>query len=248
MALVRRAIEEIRANWDRYPAYMAGLRDVMQSGLDADTDVDFQRRAAELFASRKEWIREEGPEATGEYTALRLYTSAAGYGQMFGTLNRAFREDRLVDEALALRSAVFLVELLNIDLFNYCVRHCSARDYEGRIYRGMVVTPQELGQFSAVASRAVAQRYVAIPLAMASASADRATALVFVEEQARQSTDGQPLLWDIEVANLPAERLEGYRAAFPTSVVSTICAVPIERLSDFPDENEVLLRGPFLTG
>jgi hypothetical protein len=80
---------------------------------------------------------------------------------------------------------------------------------------------------------------------MASASTDRATALAFVDDQARRSRTGRPLLWDIEVANLAAERLAVYRTAFPTSVVSTICAVPIEQLSDYPDENEVLLRGPF---
>ncbi|MTJ32487.1 hypothetical protein FJR37_23490 [Aphanizomenon sp. UHCC 0183] len=42
------------------------------------------------------------------------------------------------------------------------------------------------------------------------------------------------------------EKLLGiYQSLFPTSVVSSICAVPISELSDFPHEEEVLLRGPF---
>jgi hypothetical protein len=245
MALVRQAIEEIRVQWDRYPAFMADLQAAMQPALTAADDVDLPRRAKELFASRKAWADESGAEATEEYSALRLYTSAAGYTQMFGTLNRAFRDDGLTDEASVLRAAVFMVELLSIDLFNYAARHDSGRDYEGRVYRGMTVTPQELEQFSAVASTPVAERYVAIPLGMASATTDRATALVFVEEQARRSPDSRPLLWEIEVVGLSRDHLAVYRAAFPTSVVSTICAVPIKQLSDFPDEDEILLRGPF---
>jgi hypothetical protein len=245
MALVRRAIEEIRVQWHRYPAYMADLKHAMQPSVTAGQDLDLRRRAEQLFVSRKEWVDESGANTTEEYSALRLYTSAAGYRQMFGTLNRAFRDDGLTAEASVLRAAVFMVELLSIDLFNYAAWHDRGRDYEGRIYRGMVVTPQELDQFSTVAARPVAERYVAIPLGMASATTDRATALVFVEEQARRSRDGQPLLWEIDVIGLPPERLDVYRTAFPASVVTTICAVPIKQLSDFPDEDEILLRGPF---
>lgn len=245
MALVRRAIEDIRVNWERYSAYMTGLRALMQPGVDADGGIDLQRRVAQLFESNKEWIDTRPDDASEEYSAVRLYTSADGYNQMFSAINRAFRNDGLVDDASALQSAVFLVELLNIDLFNYCARQRSAPDYEGRIFRGMVVTPRELDRFSTAATEAVEDRYVAIPLGMASASTDRATALEFVAQQARCSANGQPLLWDIEVVGLPADRLEVYRALFPTSVVSTICAVPIQRLSDFPEENEILLRGPF---
>jgi hypothetical protein len=245
MALVRKAIQEIRGNWDRYSMFMHDLRALMQPGLDAERDVSLHHRADALFSSVKDWAKQAHADGTDDYSAVRLYTSAAGYRQMFSAINTAFRDDRLVDEDSALRSAVFLVELLTIDLFNYCAAYAAASDYRGRIYRGMVVSAQELAQFSSVAAGPIAERYVAIPLAMASASTNRANALVFVEEEARRSAGGQPLLWDIEVAGLSAERLNVYREAFPTSVVSSICAVPIERISDFPEENEVLLRGPF---
>ena len=245
MKLVRGAIEEIRTNWERYPAYMEALRDLMQPGVDAHGGVDLQRRAAQLFASTKEWMDTQAGDASEDYSAVHLYTSAAGYRQMFSAINQAFREDGLVDDASVLRSAVFLVELLNIDLFNYCAGRSSAGEWQGRVFRGMVVTPEELARFSNAANGAVDDRYVAIPLGMASASTDRATALDFVEKQVRRSANRQPLLWDIEAVGLPTERLEVYRAAFPTSVVSTICAVPIQQLSDFPDESEILLRGPF---
>jgi hypothetical protein len=245
MALVRKAIQDIRVNWDQYRTFMEDLQVLMQPGLDAERDVNLHYRADELFSSVKDWARQTHAGRPDDYSAVQLYTSVSGYRQMFSTINTAFRDDRLVDTASALRSAVFLVELLNIDLFNYCATNPAANNYHGRVYRGMVVSAEELAQFACVATGPIAQRYVAIPLAMASASADRTNALVFVEKEARRSIGGQPLLWDIEVAGLSAERLKVYRAAFQTSVVSSICAVPIERISDFPEENEVLLRGPF---
>jgi hypothetical protein len=53
------------------------------------------------------------------------------------------------------------------------------------------------------------------------------------------------LLWRIHVVGLEPHLLNSYQSRFPKSVVSTICAVPVSKLSDFPHEREVLLRGPF---
>ena len=50
---------------------------------------------------------------------------------------------------------------------------------------------------------------------------------------------------EIHVISLEDGILEVYHEMFPTSVVSTICAVPISKLSFYPHEEEVLLRGPF---
>jgi hypothetical protein len=244
VGLVRTAIEEIRSNWAEYPRFLDDLRALLQPRVDADADPILRRRTDALFSGRRNWIDRSG-DAALDRTVIQLYTSAAGYRHMFSVINAAFRADALVDDSAELRAAVFLVELLNIDLFNHCASDASASGYRGRVYRGMCVSPDELGQFSAIAGGPVTERYVSIPLAMVSTSTSRERALVFTEAEVRRSADGHPLLWDIEVAGLSDARLELYRAAFPTSVVSTICAVPIAPLSDFPDEEEVLLRGPF---
>jgi hypothetical protein len=79
---------------------------------------------------------------------------------------------------------------------------------------------------------------------MVSASDNRDKALTFaVNEAARIS--GYPVLWVIHVAGLRPELLALYVQRFPASIVTSICAVPINDLSDYPDEQEVLLRGPF---
>ena len=50
----------------------------------------------------------------------------------------------------------------------------------------------------------------------------------------------------INVIGLKPEYLEHYTKRFPISVLSTICAVDIHKLSFHPEEREVLLRGPFM--
>ena len=53
------------------------------------------------------------------------------------------------------------------------------------------------------------------------------------------------MLMKIHVIGLDEEHLAFYRRKFPGSVVTSICAVDIHKLSYIPDEREVLLRGPF---
>jgi hypothetical protein len=245
MDLVREAINYIRANWDEYPTFMLSLRDLMQDNLNSCTEASFHRRVEALFSSVKQWSDRWQNPTSDDYSAIRLYTSADGYIQMFRTINTAFRQDEFTNQAAALRSAVFLVELLNIDLFNYCRAYSHDAGFEGRIYRGMCVSSDELKAFSMIASRPIEERYLAIPLAMMSTSTDRENALSFALKEASKGFDRHPILWEIHVAGLDPKLLEVYHERFPTSVVSSICAVPIEQLSDYPDENEVLLRGPF---
>ena len=61
----------------------------------------------------------------------------------------------------------------------------------------------------------------------------------FVERQA------EPKLWDISVYGMDPAYLASYRRSFPHSIVTSMCAVPINGLSYYHVEDEVLLRGPF---
>ena len=242
MDAVRRAINGIRSQWDRYPEFMRELRRTVRV-VGAD-DEDRSAEWEALLASTKSWA--DGHENPGQqdYTAVSLYTSDAGYRQVYQVINEALRTAGIVEDDPLLRSAAFLVELLNIDLFNLLARKADAADFEGTVYRGMCVTGEELASFRNVARGPIAERYIAIPLSMASASQDVYYAMRFAMERAERDPDVHPLLLEIKVFSLPPETLAAYRAKYPRSVVSSLCAVPVDVISVFPQEKEVLLRGP----
>jgi hypothetical protein len=245
MALVREMINYIRIHWNEYPTFMRSLREfIIKSGVDLSAEEDFAQKAEALLRSSKNWADQVKQSNTDDYSAIRLYTSLTGYERIFRTINGAFREDDLTKQREALQAAVFLVELLTIDLFNYCIANPAADNFSGCVYRGMCVSEDELKQLSALANGPISERYLSIPLGMASASADREKALTFAFEEAARIS-ACPVLWVIHVAGLRPELLTPYLQQFPNSIVTSICAVPIDDLSDYRDEQEVLLRGPF---
>ena len=235
---VRRAINEIRSNWHLYPEFMIDLHRAV------DPNGEHPAEWAALLASAKSWTDGHEHPDRRDYTAVSLYTSDTGYRGIYQVINEALRTDRIVGDDLLLRSAAFLVELLNIDLFNFLVRNPGAVDFEGTVYRGICVTATELESFRDIARAPIAQRYISIPLAMASASQDVYYAMRFAMERARRDPHSHPLLLEIKVYGLPPEVLAAYRARHPRSVVSSLCAVPIDEISAFGQEREVLLRGP----
>ena len=86
-------------------------------------------------------------------------------------------------------------------------------------------------------------------LGLISASSSLDIAKGFLQEEIDVSVDEtyiNPLFMAINVIGLKPEYLDHYTKRFPTSVLSTICAVDIHKLSFYPEEREVLLRGPFM--
>ena len=164
MDLARQAINEIRRAWADYPVFMAELRDLMRA---ADVDVTDDRVAA-LLSSVKEWWT-EGSVVTDGFEAVRLYSSVDGYEQIFRVINTALRSDDLVDDRQRLRATTFLVELIDIDLFNYRATQPYADNFEGTVYRGMSVSSADLALFRRIAAAPLEQRYLSVPSAMVSA-------------------------------------------------------------------------------
>lgn len=242
MDRVRTAINEIRESWDRYPEFMAELRALFTDESLGDPDPIAEDRLEALFSARKDWDKVDPDD---EYSAITLYSSEAGYRQMFRTINAAFRTPDLPENSTLLRSATFLVELLNIDLFHFRERQPNADNFAGTVYRGMSLPQGVLDRFGETMRRPVTERYLSIPSAMASATPDREVAMSFALAEAERQPDSHLALWEIEVRNLDPRLLALYRARFPSSVVTSLCAVPIGGISDFPGEREVLLRGPF---
>jgi hypothetical protein len=246
MALVRQAINDVRTGWDQYFVFMQDLREYLSAtGEIAREKHDLSARFEQLFSSSKKWLPAETKESDDDYSAIRLYTSVGGYQAMFRVINSAFRDDALTDDRLVMRRAAFVVELLTIDLFNYRQTFPGADCYEGTVYRGMCVSAEQLEMLRQASTGPVTERYVSVPLAMISTSTNPEKALEFATWEAALSPDRYPLIWKIDIVNLDHGSLQFYKDRFSSSVVTSLCAVPINLLSDIPEEGEVLLRGPF---
>jgi hypothetical protein len=241
MDLVRAAIGEIRQSWDRYPEFMAELRALFDDEALDDSDPASSSRLEAFFSAQKHWDSADDHD----YSAITLYSSEVGYRQIFKAINAAFRTAKLPEDDARLRSATFLVELLNIDLFQFRERNPNADNFTGTVYRGMSLPHDLLDRFREVMRGPVTERYLSIPLAMASATPNRRIAMSFALAEAENKRDSHPVLWQIDVRSLDSGLLGLYRSRFPSSVVTSMCAVPIAGISDFPGEEEVLLRGPF---
>jgi hypothetical protein len=244
MDLIRRAINEIRVNWNRYPEFMRELREFIQvPEIIGEGGRNLEIRLEALFSSIKEWNNSQRPQQHQDYSAIRLYTSELGYRTMFTTINEAFRRDNLASDPLAMRCGVFLVELLTIDLFNYRAENTAADNFEGHVYRGMAVSAADFEMLVRLSEGPLPDRYVAIPLAMASASRRMDNALAFTLEESAREPGRVPLIWDISVSSLAPDLMAAYHVRYPASIVSSLCAVPIDEISDYKDEQEVVLRG-----
>ncbi|KAG6873993.1 hypothetical protein C0995_007949 [Termitomyces sp. Mi166 len=250
MSAIRQAIIHIRENWKDYPIFMADLRAYIHELTTGTDKRHLPPYLPVVFASVKAWKSELNAMRDDEnLSVIRLYTSQMGYNQIFKIINQAFRTDNITEQEKRVRCAVFLVELLNIDLFNYTLGVPRTYNFEGIVYRGVLFSDDQLQDFKDLAVRPVAERYWGIPLAMMSASTSREVALKEFAGLDKMTNTGMttrhPFLWRIHVISLFPRYLKIYRERFPSNVISTICAVPIKELSDFAEEDEVLLRGPF---
>ncbi|KAK2462200.1 hypothetical protein APHAL10511_005788 [Amanita phalloides] len=249
---IREAIIFIRANWKAgYPRFMYELQESFLSSAPDFSNNTILSKLTKEWADRKQ-NSETSADAINDYTFLKLYTSEAGYRQIFSVLNNAFRIDALEDEALRLRAAVFLVELLTIELFNYTftpsidmnVRWDRSGGFTGTAYRGLCLSAEHLQDFLDLMTKPIKERYWSIPLAFVSCTTSQELAQLFAKENAEDETKRR-VLFRTHIVSLDEESLKIYAKHFPTSVVTSICAVDISALSMYPEEREIVLRGPF---
>jgi hypothetical protein len=251
MDSIRAAIICIRTHW--VTDYLTFMYELQESFLASAPDFSNNIVISKL---KKEWAdrRLGDAEEEEDYTFLKLYTSQAGYRQIFSVLNNAFRIDELEDEEVRLRAAVFLVELLTIELFNYTFprsvddrsRWDHSQGFTGTVFRGMRLSPAHLQDFQDLMSKPIKDRYWSIPLAFISCTTSRELAVKFANEApADDQSEMRSVLFRTRVVSLDLASLKLYAKHFPTSVVSSVCAVDISALSLYPEEREIVLRGPF---
>ena len=252
MNLIRRSIRYIRHNWDRYDEFLHELETLLKeenSKLGDNIAPPLSERLKRLFSVEKKWNDRISPAEKSvvkgdNYDAVYLYTAETTYQQVFSFLNRVFRSELSGNSERLLTSVVFLVELINIDLYNYVCR-ADLKDFEGVVYRGMGITSEDFHAFSTICEQPLSERYISVPLGMISTSQKSLPAKQFISQRLKEDSTKIPLMWKIHVISLEEKLLQLYHKMFPSSVVSSICAVPISNLSCYPQEEEVLLRGPF---
>ncbi|KAK3590790.1 hypothetical protein CHS0354_038728 [Potamilus streckersoni] len=246
MDAIRNSIVHIRQNWDQYESFLSSLKTLMIGNDKQFVDKTLTEKVDRIFKTKKDWKGDVNETDNDNFDVLELYTSEEGYEKFFKVINDVFRKDDSVLADDKIRSAVFLIELINIDLFNYCLKEPSKQNFQGIVYRGMGISKDVFETFEALKRQPIPNRYISIPLALWSTSSDRQVAFRFITNQIlTHKGEKIPLLMKIHVIELKPAYLKLYRKTFPSIVVSTICAVDIQNLSFFPKEKEILLRGPF---
>ena len=241
MDMLRSQIEYIRSNWHRYAEFNSELRAYLLNEYHGKEQIEFNNVVQEICGKEKSWL-----EQSIDYGVLKAYASTFGFREVFSISSKALRDDALITDLKAVRSNVFLTELLNIDLFRFHEGKEQARNFSGTVYRGLAVTAQELQQFKELITKDIRHRVLAIPLATMSATQDLAVIMnLFNTFDAGDKQKDHLVLLRVHVESLDAKLLELYHAHFPSSVVTSLCAMPIYELSPFPDEGEVILRGPW---
>jgi hypothetical protein len=240
MAQIRTQVEFIRHNWETYSQFNSELRHYLLNNNIGPQTKEFKHALRTLTEKKRDWNDE-----SSDYGALRLYTSQYGYDFIFSSLNAAFRAQDLPSRVKEIRSCVFLIELLNIDLFHWQRSNPDTQNFSGTVYRGMTLSENAIHDFKCLSLQGPRERFWAIPLSIMSASTKLDQAIEFTANQVGENDSLHPLLLRIHVESLGWDTLEMYSKHFPTSIVTSLCAVPIASLSDFEDEAEVLLRGPF---
>lgn len=231
---MRVAIHYVRNNWNEKQKLIDDAFPYLSSiGLDMQT------------VYNKDWC-DINPKEKNDTSLIELYTEERGYSSIFKFMNNIFRKENL--EAHAYNSAALLVELLNIELYNYIKRSSSVANFEGTIYRGMLIPKDVVNEFKQISKIDLLERRMGIPLGFMSASTAADVAYAFINHRKKekiQTEDTVPLLLKVHVTNLADELLTKYHFYYPNSIVTSLCSVPISNISAHKEEHEVLLRGAF---
>lgn len=240
MNLIRNSILEVRKNWN---------------------DKKFRKKSIELFKNHiggksllpvdffnDEWYElQKNPPTEQNCGLIKFYTSSDGYETIFKYMNSIFREEHKKE---IYDSAAFLVECMNIELYNLVKTEPEFSNFENTIYRGIALDENTISDLLKIKKLSVENRKFAVPLSFMSCSKSQDVAKQFLKNQRHRPHEEKvksfcPVLFKIHVTSLDKTFLELYKSYYPDSVVSSICAVDIENVSKYRKEQEVLLRGAF---
>ena len=240
MADIRKSIEHIRNNWEDRERFAKNLAEFLTDKTGSESDKSFKDRVEIIKTKDRNWGDIDKAQLdTTDFEAIRLYTSEIGYNKIFGIMNSLFRYDDTVNDEKTVQTIVFLVELINIDLYNFCLKYQKYDNFTGIVYRGVGLNDSDFDAFKTLMTYDIPKRYIAVPLCLMSSTTNIETAKFFVRSKPKA------VLFKIHILALKPRYLKYYKQKNSTGVVSSICAVNIKDLSDFPNEDEILLRGAF---
>jgi hypothetical protein len=243
------ATVDVRMNELRH--YIAGLRSgpIVLHGhdlMDAKV-VDSGRwylnlwRIQDYFHARQAFLKVRSSnysflrsEHTGTSSALDLIETCAGYHYISNTINKATSEGRASSDDL--KRAVFLLEVITIDLYHYYV--ATQRTFVGLAYQAKMMNAQLQAFVERVESEEEVNRHTGTPLSLHCASIRPDEALSALYSQS-DSNKQKYLLYTIHVFSLNTFLLRLFQNAFPAAIVTTICAVQVI------GSKHVILRGAF---
>ncbi|XP_052766293.1 uncharacterized protein LOC128207428 [Mya arenaria] len=252
-AEMRKSIYYIRQNWDEYSTFTELLKNLF---LNYGGHFEFEDKATKddfenLMCKKRTWLCEddllEKREVT--YEAVRLYTSDEGYRRIYRLCNHVFRDENCLVSVEEIRAVVFLIELISIDLYNYCMVHPASRNFRGTVWRGLVLGEEDFSLFRTLRSAPLQDRNIAVPLVLFSASSKLRIARKFIKhrmkEAEKQGKQLHPIVYKINIIGLKSDFITHFKKRFPRLTLTTIGAVDIHEISRHPGEREVLLRGPY---
>lgn len=224
-------------------------------------DKKFRKKSIELFKNHiggksllpvdffnDEWYElQKNPPTEQNCGLIKFYTSSDGYETIFKYMNSIFREEH---EKEVYDSAAFLVECMNIELYNFVKTKPEFSNFENTIYRGMMLDENTILDLINIEKLPILSQKFAVPLSFMSCSKSQDVAKQFLKNQRHRPHEEKVksfchVLFKIHVTSLDKTFLELYKSYYSDSVVSSICAVDIENVSKYRKEQEVLLRGAF---
>ena len=206
MAEVRKSITYIRDHWDDRAKFARVLAEFLAGRLNGEAEQDFIKRVDLIKNEDPNWgdIDETQLEKTN-FNVIRLYTSETGYNKIFGIMNSLFRYDNTTNDPKTIQTIVFLVELLNIDLYNLCLKNKSCNNFTGIVYRGVGLKDEDFDAFKSLMKKEIQQRYIAIPLCLMSSTTNIEMAKRFV------CTKPNAILFKIHILEMKPRYLQHYK-------------------------------------
>lgn len=247
MKRVRTVLEDVRRRWpsnEEYRSLLAILKDYVSP---ATQPASIQGPLKQILEGYHDYADTDYgrpvQHQAEQYTCLQLYCTKDGYDYLFRLVSETLRSSAPRMEMIL--TAVTLVEFLTIDLYNLRLSNIGDdmfANFQGVTYRGLCVSTKDIDHYRQIAgAKDLSKRNFAIPLGLTSSTTDRAV----MQDFAKDLKPGQcGLHMTIHVHGIDPDLLSMYLGLYPDSVVSTICAMPVARLSPF-GEKEVLLRGAF---
>lgn len=251
----RPAIEFVRAGWEDTEKLLAQILRY-PSAIAISDRLSLIEYAAKIAGDTYAWDEAVKPE-----TAISLlpdYTSRVVYDTVYGIMNgRIYRaRDKKIGYG-DLLLATYILEHLNIALYHHVAkegdfgegddgkrRHAYPVFRPDITYRGIQIAKKEIDSLKdMVEGKSDKGRAFTHPLSLVSTSYSLEQASRFLKK-AGSEKEKQPALFKTYILSLPKEYLSLYNKYF-NSTVSSICAVDIQDRSYYPDEEEVLFRGPF---